>query len=194
LLRALQEGEITRVGESHSRKIDARIVAATNRDLEAEVKAGHFRQDLFYRLSVFPITLPALRQRREDIPLLAQHFLDQRCGEKNIGFTPEALDALTRYDWPGNVRELENEIERALVLAPEDGALALDILSEKIVPRQQTRSWRREGKLKDVLSEVERDMIEAALDTCGGNKTRMSEHLGISRYTLLQKMKEYGME
>ena len=193
LLRALQEGEITRVGENQPRQIDARIIAATNRNLEAEVKEGKFREDLYYRLSVFPIDLPPLRQRRDDIPLLAQHFLEKRRGKNAIGFTPEALNALGRYDWPGNVRELENEIERALVLISEGNVIALEALSEKIVPSQQERSWRREGKLKDVLAGVERDMISEAFDACGGNKTRMSDHLGISRYTLLQKMKEYGI-
>ena len=198
LLRALQEGEITRVGETDPRKVHVRVIAATNRDLQDEVKAGNFREDLYYRLTVFPIALPSLRERREDVPLLASHFLQQHDatdGQSPAGFTPEAIDALCRYDWPGNVRELQNEVERALVLNPEGGAIGLDALSEKIRPAAQTtRSWRREGKLKDVISEVEREMIQAAFETCAGNKTRMSEQLGVSRWTLLQKMKDYEVE
>ena len=190
LLRALQEREIVRVGESDPRKIDVRIIAATNRDLEAEVKAGRFREDLYYRLCVFPIVLPPLRERRDDIPLLADHFLSQSAKRGN-GFEPGAMDALSRYDWPGNVRELANEIERALVLATEGEPIGLDMLSEKLRPT--TRSWRREGKLKDIVAEVEKDLIESALELCGGNKSRMAEHLGINRHTLLQKMRRYGV-
>ena len=105
------------------------------------------------------------------------------------------MDALSRYDWPGNVRELENEVERALVLASGEGGISLDMLSEKIRPNGEApRSWRREGKLKDVLAEVEKEMILAALEKFSGNKTHMSEHLGVSRATLLSKMKEYGLQ
>jgi DNA-binding NtrC family response regulator len=196
LLRALQEGEITRVGETSIRKVDLRVIAATNRNLEEEVKTGGFREDLYYRLSVFPIALPSLRERREDIPLLANHFLEQQSADSGNpagGFTPEAMDALTRYDWPGNVRELKNEIERALVLSP-GGAAGLDVLSEKIRSAgETTRSWRREGQLKEVIAEVEKEMIQEAFAACEGNKTRMSERLGVSRWTLLQKMKEFGI-
>jgi DNA-binding NtrC family response regulator len=198
LLRALQEGEITRVGETDPRKVKVRLIAATNRDLQEEVKTGNFREDLYYRLTVFPIALPSLRERRDDIPLLASHFIEQRAeaaGQSPAGFTPEAMDALSRYDWPGNVRELQNEVERGMVLNPDGGPIGLDALSEKIRPAEPTaRSWRREGKLKDVISEVEREMIQAAFESCDGNKTRMSEQLGISRWTLLQKMKEFGTE
>ena len=191
LLRALQEREITRVGESEPRQVDVRVLAATNRDLAAEVEAGRFREDLFYRLAVFPIQLPPLRERREDIPLLADHFLAQH-KKKTRNFAPEAMDALSRYEWPGNVRELENEIERALVLVHKGEPIGLDMLSEKLRPGK--RPWRRDGKLKDVIAEVEKDLIESALTACNGNKSRMAEHLGVSRYTLLQKMREYGLE
>ncbi|MBT3343826.1 MAG: sigma-54-dependent Fis family transcriptional regulator [Gemmatimonadetes bacterium] len=198
LLRVLQEGAVTRVGENEPRRVDARIIAATNRSLEADVKEGRFREDLFYRLNVFPIALPPLRQRTEDVALLADHFL-KRHGEavqkKVTGFTPEAMDALSRFDWPGNVRELENEIERAIVLTPQGGVIDTAMLSERLRPAvHMARSWRRDGRLKDVIAEVEADLIQQAFRTHEGNKTRMSEDLGISRYTLLQKMKAYGIE
>ena len=197
LLRALQEGEITRVGETQTREVDVRIIAAAKRDLQAEVREGRFREDLYYRLSVFPIPLPPLRQRREDIPLLAHHFLKRHseATKKQVpDFAPEAMDLLSRYDWPGNVRELENEIERALVLLPPGSAITLDLLSEKLRSvADKRRSWRRNGKLKEIIAEVEGTLIQEAFETYGGNKTHMSEHLGISRYTLLQKMKDYGI-
>jgi DNA-binding NtrC family response regulator len=198
LLRVLQEREVTRLGETQPRKVDIRVIAASNRDLEAEVKAGRFREDLYYRLSVFPIRLPPLRERREDIPFLADHFLRKHRDASRPAppaFAPDALDALTRYDWPGNVRELENEVQRALALAPDAGVIGLEALSERVRGSgKETRSWRREGTLKDALEGVEREMIRAAFEACGGNKSRMSEQLGVSRWTLLQKMKEYGIE
>ena len=198
LLRVLQEREVVRVGESEPRKIDIRVIAASNRDLEVEVREGRFREDLYYRLSVFPVRLPPLRERREDIPFLADHFLQKhRDASKPAlpAFTPDAIDALTRYDWPGNVRELENEVQRALVLTPDGGVIGLDLLSEKVRgPRETARSYRREGMLKEAVEGVEREMIRASFEACGGNKSRMSEQLGVSRWTLLQKMKEYGIE
>jgi len=196
LLRVLQEGEVTRVGETEPRPVDARVIAATNRDLDAAVREGGFREDLFYRLSVFPLTLPPLRERREDIPLLARHFLERHTAEDENpvrGFSPAAMDALTRYDWPGNVRELENEIERALVLAEAGGAIDAEILSEKVLPRAAAEPRRRQGKLRDIIADVEREVIDQAREQFGGNKSRMAEHLGITRYTLLQKMREYGL-
>jgi DNA-binding NtrC family response regulator len=198
LLRALQEREIIRVGETQVRSIDVRIIATANHDLEGEVAAGRFREDLYYRLSIFPIHLPPLRQRREDIPLLAARFLEQRtaASDKRVsGFTPETLDTLTIYDWPGNVRELENEIERALVLLPPGEPIALEHLSEKLRSNKRARcARRREGKLRDIIAEVEGELIQKAFATFAGNRTRMAEHLGISRYTLLQKIKQHGID
>ena len=196
LLRVLQEGEVMRVGETRTRPVDVRVIAATNRDLQAEVGEGGFREDLFYRLSVFPLALPPLRQRRDDISLLAQHFLQRHTADADDpvrGFSPAALDALTRYDWPGNVRELGNEIERALVLATAGGIIDADILSDKVVPRAAEGPRRRQGKLRDIIAGVEREVIEEAMARCEGNKSRMAGHLGITRYTLLQKMREYGL-
>ncbi|MFH1570065.1 MAG: sigma-54 dependent transcriptional regulator [Gemmatimonadota bacterium] len=197
LLRVLQEGEITRVGETEPYQVHVRVIAATNRDLEAEVRSGGFREDLYYRLSVFPIRLPALRERREDIPRLAAHFLERhaaRAGKAGCGLSPRALDALARYDWPGNVRELENEIERALVLASPGEVIDADLLSEKLGARPDDGPRRRQGRLRDILAGVEREVIEEAMGRLQGNKSHMAEHLGITRYTLLQKMREYGLE
>jgi len=196
LLRVLQEGEITPVGETEARPVDVRVMAATNRDLESAIAAGTFREDLFYRLSVFPIALPSLRERREDIPLLAHHFLERHTsGTDNPvrGFTAQTMDALTAHDWPGNVRELQNEIERALVLAPPGGAIEVGVLSEKIGRPGPARPRRRRGKLRDLVAEVEREAIEEAGEEHQGNKSRMAEQLGITRYTLLQKMRDFGL-
>ncbi|MBT6146897.1 MAG: sigma-54-dependent Fis family transcriptional regulator [Gemmatimonadetes bacterium] len=202
LLRALQEGEITRVGESEPRQVNPRIIAATNRDLEAEVTAGNFREDLFYRLSVFPIRLPALRERRDDVPALANHFLrhhnEARDADARVqGFTPEALDTLARFDWPGNVRQLENEIERALVLTPPGGVIAIDALSERLVEGRSnlaTRVGTRTGKLRDLVSQVECEAIRGTLSRCEGNRSRTAAELGITRTTLLQKLRQFGLD
>ena len=196
LLRALQEGEITPVGETEARSVDVRVMAATNRDLESAIGEGTFREDLFYRLSVFPISLPSLRERREDIPLLAHHFLERHTADTDQpvrGFTAETMDALTRYDWPGNVRELQNEIERALVLTPPGGAIEVGVLSEKMARPSSGRPRRRQGRLRDLVAEIEREAIEEAAEEHQGNKSRMAKQLGITRYTLLQKMREFGL-
>jgi len=196
LLRVLQEGEVTRVGETEPRKIDVRVIAACNKDLEAETQAGRFREDLYYRLSVFPVALPPLRERRGDIPLLARHFLDMYCRafEQDCpGFTAEANNALAAYGWPGNVRELANEIQRALVLTPPGEEISTEALSEKIgagevLPRQQ------HGRLKAAVESLERELIHKAYEKHKGNKTHMAEELGVSRWTLLQKLRAYGIE
>jgi transcriptional regulator with PAS, ATPase and Fis domain len=194
----LQESEVTRVGELESRTIDVRVIAATNRDLEQAISDGRFREDLYYRLSVFPIHLPPLRERSEDVPLLAEHFLEEltrRSGRECPGITPEALSALCTYEWPGNVRELWNEIQRALVLSDPGEPIDLNVLSEK-VSRKETGDpgGAARGTLRHAVEAVERDLIERAAVTFGGNKTRMAEHLGISRWTLLQKMRAFGLE
>ena len=198
LLRALQEGEVTRVGELEPRKIDVRVIAATNKDLELEIKAGRFREDLYYRLSVFPVRLPPLRDRREDIPLLAKHFLDdysKAFRQDCPGFTAAAMKALAAYDWPGNVRELANEVQRALVLATPGERLDLTELSEKITGTPAgTTEWKKHSALRDAIEAVERELIQRAHETFHGNKTHMSEQLGISRWTLLQKMRAYGID
>jgi two-component system, NtrC family, response regulator HydG len=196
LLRVLQESEVTPVGETQSRPVNARVIAATNRDLQAEVANGTFREDLFYRLSVFPIHIPPLRDRREDIPALVRHFLERHrdlTGGTTARLTPQAIDALTRYEWPGNVRELENEIERALVLATEDGIVDAGSLSDKL-RGAQLPARRRGGKLRDVIADVERELIGDTLAASEGNRSRAAEVLGITRYTLLQKLRQFGLD
>jgi DNA-binding NtrC family response regulator len=190
LLRALQEREVRRVGENRNRAVDARVVAATNRDLVAEVHAARFREDLYYRLRVIELKVPPLRERREDILPLARAFLSTiaaRTGRKVTGFTPGAANQLVRHAWPGNVRELENAVERAVVLArgtrvteedlPEEVGLALPAAPAP-------------GEARS-LAEVEREYILAVLRAEGGHKGKAAARLGIGTATLYRKLKEY---
>ena len=187
LLRAIQEREVQRVGSNQTISVDVRLIAATHRDLAAEVNAGRFRQDLYYRLNVVAIEVPSLRQLREDIPLLANHFL-QRFAERNRkavkGFTPQAMDLLIHYDWPGNIRELENTVERAVVL------LTGEYISERELPLAIASTPIPLGQSQDIqpLVEVEKEVILAALEKTGGNKTEAARQLGITRKTLLAKL------
>ncbi|ONG15571.1 two-component system response regulator [Escherichia coli] len=187
LLRAIQEREVQRVGSNQTISVDVRLIAATHRDLAAEVNAGRFRQDLYYRLNVVAIEVPSLRQRREDIPLLANHFL-QRFAERNRkavkGFTPQAMDLLIHYDWPGNIRELENAVERAVVL------LTGEYISERELPLAIASTPIPLVQSQDIqpLVEVEKEVILAALEKTGGNKTEAARQLGITRKTLLAKL------
>jgi two-component system response regulator HupR/HoxA len=189
LLRVLQEGEVRRVGGVGTRRVDVRVVAATNADLEADVAAGRFRRDLYYRLNVFPIRLPSLRDRAEDIPALADHFLRGACRRARravpaVGM--EALQLLRGYPWPGNVRELENELERAVALAEDGRPVAPAHLSERIaagagaVPALRT--------LNEAVEALKRRMIEDALRECG-SKTRAAERLGLTRQSLQQMLR-----
>ena len=195
ILRVLQEREFEPVGSGNSVKVDIRVIAATNKDLEEEIKEGRFREDLFYRLNVVSLNIPPLRERKDDIPLLADYFL-KRYAEKNQrlikGFTPRAMDLLMRYDWPGNARELENVIERAVILSRENS------ITPGVFPRviqgpgedNEEMLFITPGKS---LREVERQMIIRTLDETGGNRTRAADILGISRRTLQLKLKEYGI-
>ncbi len=183
LLRVLQEGELRRVGESQPVRIDVRVVAATNRDLEAEVKAGRFREDLFYRLNVVQIRLPPLRERTDDILPLAEHFAARYAGERGAALTTAAREALARYAWPGNVRELENAIARALALSPS-GTLLPDDFSEPIARAAPTAVPGDLTADRPTLGELERRYAERVLHEHGGNKTRAAEQLGIDRKTL----------
>ncbi len=196
LLRVLQEKEFEPLGSTRTVKVDIRVVAATNRDLEASVREGRFREDLFYRLNVVPITVPPLRERKEDIPLLAEHFL-ARFGEKNRkmlkAISGKALDLLVRYDWPGNVRELENCIERAVILARDEVVVPADLPPQiRTLPSEQGQ-----GGLAlpygVSLQEMEKALITKTLEDTGGNRTRAAEILGINRRTLQNKLKEYGL-
>jgi len=192
LLRALQEREIRRVGENKSRPVDVRVVAATNRDLANGVAGGAFRQDLYYRLKVVELPVPALRDRREDILPLARVLLADaavRMKRRIAGLAPAAADQLLRYEWPGNVRELENAMERAVALA-RGGRVELDDLPEEI--RQASpRPAATKGTVRP-LEEVEKEYILAALDLNGGNQTRTAEQLQIGSATLYRKLKSYG--
>jgi len=193
LLRVLQEREVRRVGENKSRPVDARVIAATNRDLGADVAIGRFRQDLFYRLRVVELKIPPLRERKEDLLALARLFLGEqarRLGRKISGYTPDALGKIVRYPWPGNVRELENAIERAVVLADGERIGENDLPDEvqsappTALPLGSTRP----------LDEVERDHILAAVANAGGNKTRAAHELGIGIATLHRKLRQYETE
>ncbi|RKY60358.1 MAG: hypothetical protein DRP94_00795 [Candidatus Latescibacterota bacterium] len=188
LLRFLQERQFTRLGGVEPVRVDVRVIAATNRDLEREVREGRFREDLFYRLNVFPIELPPLRERREDIPLLVEHFLRQRNRPPDV-VSPEAMEALLAYDWPGNVRELENVIERALILAGE-GRITPDLL-----PFGRPKAGAK-VELPDEgvnLEEVERELITQALEKAGWNKAKAAKLLGITRRRLYSRMEALGI-
>jgi two-component system response regulator HupR/HoxA len=189
LLRVLQEGEIRRVGSSSPRKVDVRVLAATNADLDADVEAGRFRKDLYYRLNVFPIRLPPLRERTEDIPALANHFLRvyrERARRAVPAIAPEAMRSLRAYPFPGNVRELENEIERAVALAEPGQSIGLAELSERI--RGGGTGPATPRTLNDAIEQLKRRMIEDALRECG-SKTRAAERLGLTRQSLQQMLR-----
>ena len=198
LLRTLQEGTIRPVGDTAERQIDVRIVCATNRDLEAEVERGAFRQDLYYRLMVFPVRLPPLRERREDIPLLASHFLarySKEYGRNLPGFAQETIDALTSHAWPGNIRELENEVQRLVIQGDEDCLLEPTHLSPGLRKVEGTlaRIAPKKGTLKEMVEQVERWLLTEALREHGNNKTQTAKTLGITREGLHKKLSKYGM-
>lgn len=198
LLRVLQEKTFERIGGSKTMKVDVRIVAATNRDLEQLVKEGKFREDLYYRLNVVPIHIPALRERRQDIPLLLNYFLEisNNINGANIeGFTEEAMEMLISYDYPGNVRELQNIIERIVVLK-RTGVVSIEDLPEKfLTARTETLQQVDIQKGYDTLvTEFEKDVIAKALHESGGVKTRAAQILNMNRTTLIEKMKRLGIE
>jgi len=194
LLRVLQEGEVRPVGENRARMVDTRVIVATNRNLEDELKAGRFRDDLYYRLRVFPIRLPPLRERREDIPALARHLLGRlaRQVKKPVAEpTEETLALLARYPFPGNVRELANELERAVLLAEPGAPITDDLLSERL--QEAAGDGAAPSLLQHRANAFEREQIEAALARASGVKTHAAEELGITYRGLLKKMKRLGM-
>ncbi|PWU19163.1 MAG: nitrogen fixation protein NifA [Bdellovibrio sp.] len=200
LLRVLQEGTFTPVGSTEMRKVDVRIIAATNRNLKEMVEQGTFREDLYYRLNVINIRVPPLRERKEDIPLLAEFFL-QKASEANGGpkriMTKRALEKLYDYAWPGNVRELQNEMERLVVLAGEETKILPEMMSPKIIEageRSKVQGARLQGKLKDALEDLEREMIKEGLRRTGWNKSKLAKELGISRAGLIMKVEKYGLD
>ncbi len=195
LLRFLQEGEIRRVGETRTRKVDVRIVAATARDMSTMVKNGDFREDLYYRLNVLQLNIPPLRQRRDDIPILAEHFIQkftERLDRTSMLLSSEVLRVLMDYAWPGNIRELENTIERAMVLSDGD-TIELDVLPAHMRDSEHTLDITFLGgslSIKKANRLIERKLIERALEETGGNRTRAAELLEISHRALLYKIKE----
>jgi two-component system response regulator HydG len=199
LLRVIQEREIQRVGGEETLSVDVRILAATNRNLEEDVKEGKFREDLYYRLNVVTLNVPPLRERQDDIPLLAQHFLEKYAekNRKNVkGFSPLTMDMLIKYGWPGNVRELENTIERAVILLTGDLITEKDLPSNIIEPYSEKSDWFEKPKpvvANRPLEEIEKEAILATLEDSGGNKSETARRLGINRKTLHKKLKEYGI-
>jgi two-component system response regulator HydG len=194
LLRVLQEGTVRRVGADQEKKINVRVVAATNRDLETEIQAGRFREDLYWRLNVIHLDIPPLRERPFDIPLLVEHFLNKAAevaGRPALNVTPEALATLTAYSWPGNARELENAVERAIALA-EGAHLTPEDLPERIRNSGQSSLLLTQARQQRMtLSELERAYILETLRLTGGNKSRAAELLGFDRRTLHRKLDEY---
>jgi two-component system response regulator AtoC len=200
LLRVLQESEIRQIGSGKTRKVDVRVVSATAKDLSEEVESGRFREDLFYRLNVFSINVPPLRDRIEDVPLLAEHFLrkhGERLGKEGVGISTDLMKVLMKYQWPGNVRELENCIERGLILCDSE-EINEDCMPESM--HDQLSSESIAGILSDCLSIkkadaiLERELIRKALERTGGNRTHAAKLLEISHRALLYKLKEYGLE
>lgn len=220
LLRVLQEREFERVGDTQTVRVDTRVIAASNRDLQGEVEAERFREDLFWRLNVVPIHLPPLRQRREDIPELVAHFLNHYSEANDcyvVHIQPEAMQALQEYHWPGNVRELQNYIERAVVMADRD-ELTTSLLPDEVLGRQHSRrlgvrgadleqltfelvqqgialaGQDGEGLHATIVNRVEKETILQVMLECGQVQTKAATRLGINRNTLHKKLKEYNLD
>ncbi len=201
LLRVLQEGTFIPVGGTQLKDVDVRLIAATHKDLAELVKRGSFREDLFYRINVIRIQVPPLRERKDDIPILIDHFMRKhhREGQRARSLAPEASHILTAYSWPGNIRELENEIERLLVLGSDLETIPAELISGRIresVPEAAKLFARRQdsGKLNDMVENLEREAIREGLLRTGYNKSRLARELGISRSNLILKIAKYGLE
>jgi two-component system response regulator HupR/HoxA len=201
VLRVLQEGTFNRVGDTETRKVDVRIIAATNRDLKTMVERGQFREDLYYRINVINLTLPSLRERKDDIPVLVDYFLEKhrRTGGGNLKrLSDECVLRMASYPWPGNVRELENEIERLVVLSGDDPVIAEDLLSPRIrhhaAPVEEERADLPPGSLPEAVEALERRMILDALRRNRWNKTRASAELKVSRRNLIRLVQKYGLD
>jgi two-component system response regulator AtoC len=199
LLRALQEGEVRRIGSNETKRVDVRVISATNQDLESAVESGTFRKDLYYRLAVVPVHLPSLRSRLEEIPQLTKHLLERHSKRLHVdieGITPEAMEILLTYSWPGNIRELENVIERALVLT-DDKTITVEDLPEAVRrPAPAGPALSVDGddlSVKRHGARLERHLIQLALDRTGGNKTQAAELLELSPRALRYKIQEYGL-
>lgn len=200
LLRVLQEGEVMSVGSTRPQKVDVRIVAATHRNLQEEVKANRFREDLFYRINVFPIGIPPLRSRVDDIPVIAQHFLERysaKFGRSVPGITPEATRVLQSYAFPGNIRELENEMQRAVLLAKEGQPIDVGQLRDETHGGESTGgsavSPALQGSLKGTMETFERSVLRTALENHGWNRSQTARDMGISRQALMVKLSKYDL-
>jgi transcriptional regulator with GAF, ATPase, and Fis domain len=198
LLRVLQEGEIRPVGATHEKRVDVRIVAATNRNLDQEVAQGRFREDLYYRLKVFPIRVPPLRERRQDVALLAEHFLRRygtELGKPVAGYSQQAMELLQAYDWPGNVRELQNEVQRLVIQIESGDFITPDLLSPRIrhIEGLIARVKPTKGTLKEVMDQLERHILIEALRQHDNNKTAAAKTLGITREGLHKKLRAFGV-
>jgi DNA-binding NtrC family response regulator len=204
LLRVLQEHEVERVGTSKKIKLNVRVISATNANIEQEVRAGKFREDLYYRLNVIPILLPPLRERREDIPLLARHFLQKSCkdlGRPLMSLSPDAMQALESYQWPGNVREMENVIERTVALTDGE-SIARQDLPPNIAGIEAAAAGvpafpkvTEQGvDMPQVIARIEGGMIREALSLAGGVKARAASLLGLNRTTLVEKIKRLNLD
>lgn len=197
LLRLLQEKEIRRVGDSRSRKVDARFISATHRDLEKEVASGRFRKDLYFRLKIITIHIPPLRERREDIPVLLDFFVDKYSRELDLGgipsLSPQAVNRLLSYDWPGNIRELQNEIQRCLVLHGNENPISPDCLSDRI--RLSGNPDRRDGLYGffEARADFEKKYIREALWSCGFHREKTAAKIGLSRQGLYKLIKKHGI-
>ncbi|MCP4580589.1 MAG: GAF domain-containing protein [candidate division Zixibacteria bacterium] len=198
ILRVIQDGEIRPIGASKTDHVDIRVISATNKDLKESIKDSSFREDLFYRLSTLLIEVPPLRNRKEDIPLLTDHFLGLlriKTGKDNLRVTSEVIDVLINYDWPGNVRQLEHELERAAIVCGSDGEIGFEHISTELVVSTDiiTESIERQGKLKDIVEKVERDIIVATLKEYNSNISQSSKVLGLTRKGLKDKITRYNL-
>jgi two-component system response regulator HupR/HoxA len=204
LLRVLQQGTLMPVGGTDERKVDVRVIAATNRDLKAMIEAGTFREDLYYRINVINIVVPSLRDRKEDLPILVDHFLLKSCKEKDVPLkqlTSRAMEKIFDYSWPGNIRELQNEMERLVVLSGTEQKIGPELLSPRIRDAVastggagKTGSMKFAGRLKDALEELEKIMIKEGLRRTKWNKSKLAKELGISRAGLIMKVEKYGLD
>ncbi len=195
VLRVLQEEELQRIGGARSIKLDVRIIAATNKDPEKEIEKGEFRQDLFYRLNVIPIVVPPLRDRKEDISLLVQHFVEQFCDENGKPIkrvSPEATSVMERHDWPGNVRELRNIVERLIIMVESDTIDASHVLSAIHIDRHQPLNESHKP-LREMVETYEKKLIMAELDAADGNVSQAAKNLSIDRANLYRKLRAWGV-
>ncbi len=198
LLRAIQEREVEPVGSDKTEKVDVRIVAATNRDLKELASTGEFREDLYYRLSVIPLHIPALRERPEDIETLAAHFLKKLGAPASVGFSTAALARLKAYGWPGNIRELQNTVERGFILRRGDeiGAEVLGLMGEKVLAGGEDQAGVIELNIPDdgiSLEEVEKTLIRKALEKSGGNRSEAARLLKIPRHVLIYRLEKFDL-